>query len=140
MSFSTPSRMSRLNLSSLLADFTPNTHTWRRLKAALSVHRKGKGNTLIYFLPTRLRSLNIYIEKFKIIFLVILQFLISLSLNFLSAAYPEGCKSLGNGNSWQIRLGRYQPGSFCHPLSEIAAQRPPVTAGEPQFTGTHDQP
>ncbi|XP_035515303.1 serine/threonine-protein kinase haspin [Morone saxatilis] len=41
MNFSTPMRASRLNLSSLLADFTPNTHTWSRLKAALSVHRKG---------------------------------------------------------------------------------------------------
>uniref|UniRef100_A0A8C3ALQ2 Serine/threonine-protein kinase haspin n=1 Tax=Cyclopterus lumpus TaxID=8103 RepID=A0A8C3ALQ2_CYCLU len=30
--------------SSLLADLTPNTHTWSRLKAALSVHRKNKGN------------------------------------------------------------------------------------------------
>uniref|UniRef100_A0A674PH16 Serine/threonine-protein kinase haspin n=1 Tax=Takifugu rubripes TaxID=31033 RepID=A0A674PH16_TAKRU len=34
----------RLNLSSLLADFTPNTHTWSRIKAVLSVHRKGMGN------------------------------------------------------------------------------------------------
>ncbi|XP_032387121.1 uncharacterized protein haspin [Etheostoma spectabile] len=41
INFSTPVRASRLNLSSLLADFTPNTHTWSRLKAALSVHRKG---------------------------------------------------------------------------------------------------
>ncbi|XP_073326586.1 uncharacterized protein haspin [Pagrus major] len=41
MNFSTPVRVSRVNLSSLLADFTPNTHTWSRLKAALSVHRKG---------------------------------------------------------------------------------------------------
>ncbi|XP_068583181.1 serine-rich adhesin for platelets [Cebidichthys violaceus] len=40
MSFSTPLKASRLNLSSLLADLTPNTHTWSRLKAALSVHRK----------------------------------------------------------------------------------------------------
>ncbi|XP_071361144.1 uncharacterized protein haspin isoform X2 [Trachinotus anak] len=40
MNFSTPVRVSPLNLSSLLADFTPNTHTWSRLKAALSVHRK----------------------------------------------------------------------------------------------------
>ncbi|XP_011610907.2 uncharacterized protein haspin [Takifugu rubripes] len=39
--FSTPLRVSRLNLSSLLADFTPNTHTWSRIKAVLSVHRKG---------------------------------------------------------------------------------------------------
>uniref|UniRef100_A0A3Q0S2Q1 Serine/threonine-protein kinase haspin n=1 Tax=Amphilophus citrinellus TaxID=61819 RepID=A0A3Q0S2Q1_AMPCI len=44
MDFSTPVRASRLNLSSLLTDFTPNTHTWSRLKAALSVHRKGMGN------------------------------------------------------------------------------------------------
>lgn len=41
MNFSTPARASPLSLSSLLADFTPNTHTWSRLKAALSVHRKG---------------------------------------------------------------------------------------------------
>nr|XP_019956029.1 PREDICTED: serine/threonine-protein kinase haspin [Paralichthys olivaceus] len=40
MNFSTPVRANPLNLSSLLADFTPNTHTWSRLKAALSVHRK----------------------------------------------------------------------------------------------------
>ncbi|XP_059190722.1 uncharacterized protein haspin [Centropristis striata] len=41
MNFSTPMKGSRLNLSSLLADLTPNTHTWSRLKAALSIHRKG---------------------------------------------------------------------------------------------------
>ncbi|XP_038146246.1 serine/threonine-protein kinase haspin [Cyprinodon tularosa] len=41
INFSTPLRTSRLNLSSLLADLTPRTHTWSRLKAALSVHRKG---------------------------------------------------------------------------------------------------
>ncbi|CAK6972198.1 uncharacterized protein haspin isoform X1 [Scomber scombrus] len=41
MNFTTPMRVSRLNFSSLLADLTPNTHTWSRLKAALSVHRKG---------------------------------------------------------------------------------------------------
>ncbi|TMS23051.1 hypothetical protein E3U43_008357 [Larimichthys crocea] len=41
MNFSTPLRVSRLNLSSLLADFTPNTHTWSRVKAALSVHPQG---------------------------------------------------------------------------------------------------
>ncbi|KAG7485277.1 serine serine/threonine-protein kinase haspin [Solea senegalensis] len=40
VNLSTPVRASPLNISSLLADFTPNTHTWRRLKAALSVHRK----------------------------------------------------------------------------------------------------
>lgn len=43
MTMSTPVRVSRLNLSSLLTDLTPNTHTWSRLKAALSVHRKGVG-------------------------------------------------------------------------------------------------
>ncbi|CAL8356122.1 unnamed protein product [Boreogadus saida] len=37
---STPVRVHGLNLSSMLADFTPNTHTWSRLKASLSVHRK----------------------------------------------------------------------------------------------------
>ncbi|KAL7404280.1 hypothetical protein ABVT39_012438 [Epinephelus coioides] len=41
MNFTTPVKASRLNLSSLLADLTPNTQTWSRLKAALSVHRKG---------------------------------------------------------------------------------------------------
>ncbi|XP_070847887.1 serine-rich adhesin for platelets [Chaetodon trifascialis] len=41
MNFSTPVRPSRSSLLSLLADLTPNTHTWSRLKAALSVHRKG---------------------------------------------------------------------------------------------------
>uniref|UniRef100_UPI003AACD941 serine/threonine-protein kinase haspin n=1 Tax=Centroberyx gerrardi TaxID=166262 RepID=UPI003AACD941 len=40
--FSTPVKASRLNLSCLLADLTPDTHTWSRLKAALSVHRKTK--------------------------------------------------------------------------------------------------
>ncbi|TNN69351.1 Serine/threonine-protein kinase haspin [Liparis tanakae] len=40
--FSTPQKAGRLNLSSLLADLTPNTHTWSRLKAALSVHRRNK--------------------------------------------------------------------------------------------------
>ncbi|XP_069553603.1 uncharacterized protein haspin [Brachyistius frenatus] len=40
MNFSTPVRASRLNFSSLLADLTPDTHTWSRLKAALSVHRR----------------------------------------------------------------------------------------------------
>lgn len=45
MTLSTPVRVSRLNLSSLLTDLTPNTQTWSRLKAALSVHRKGVGNT-----------------------------------------------------------------------------------------------
>ncbi|XP_033976350.1 serine/threonine-protein kinase haspin [Trematomus bernacchii] len=41
MNFFTPVREAKLNLSYLLADLTPNTHTWSRLKAALSVHRKG---------------------------------------------------------------------------------------------------
>ncbi|KAI4832018.1 hypothetical protein KUCAC02_015002, partial [Chaenocephalus aceratus] len=41
MNFFTPVRGAKLNLSYLLADLTPNTHTWSRLKAALSVHRKG---------------------------------------------------------------------------------------------------
>ena len=42
--FSTPARAGRLNLSSMLADLTPSTHTWSRLKAALSVHRKTRGS------------------------------------------------------------------------------------------------
>ncbi|XP_041839394.1 uncharacterized protein haspin [Melanotaenia boesemani] len=41
MNFLTPVRVNRLNMSSLLANLSPNTHTWSRLKAALSVHRKG---------------------------------------------------------------------------------------------------
>ncbi|XP_047222947.1 uncharacterized protein haspin isoform X3 [Girardinichthys multiradiatus] len=40
VNFFTPLRTRRLNLSSLLADLTPSTHTWSRLKAALSVHQK----------------------------------------------------------------------------------------------------
>ncbi|CAN9510405.1 unnamed protein product [Ophioblennius macclurei] len=40
INFSTPLKASRLNLSSLLADLTPSTPTWSRLKAALSIHRK----------------------------------------------------------------------------------------------------
>ncbi|KAF1395219.1 hypothetical protein PFLUV_G00009270 [Perca fluviatilis] len=51
INFSTPVRASRLNLSSLLADFTPNTQTWSRLKAALSVHRKG----MVICTPSSLR-------------------------------------------------------------------------------------
>ncbi|XP_054460473.1 uncharacterized protein haspin [Anoplopoma fimbria] len=51
VSFSTPLKTSRLNLSSLLADLTPNTHTWSRLKAALSVHRKSK----VLLTPSRSR-------------------------------------------------------------------------------------
>ncbi|XP_055014329.1 serine/threonine-protein kinase haspin isoform X2 [Boleophthalmus pectinirostris] len=38
--FCTPVKGHNLSLSSLLAEITPNTHTWSRLKAALSVHRK----------------------------------------------------------------------------------------------------
>ncbi|XP_076026351.1 uncharacterized protein haspin [Genypterus blacodes] len=37
---SSPVRAGRLDLSCLLLELTPNTHTWSRLKAALSVHRK----------------------------------------------------------------------------------------------------
>uniref|UniRef100_A0AAV2LIR1 Serine/threonine-protein kinase haspin n=1 Tax=Knipowitschia caucasica TaxID=637954 RepID=A0AAV2LIR1_KNICA len=40
MDFTTPIKGHNLNLSSLLAELTPSTHTWSRLKAALSVHRK----------------------------------------------------------------------------------------------------
>ncbi|XP_067354374.1 uncharacterized protein haspin isoform X2 [Channa argus] len=40
MNFTTPVKTSPLNFSSLLADLTPNTYTWSRLKAAISVHRK----------------------------------------------------------------------------------------------------
>ncbi|XP_051560961.1 uncharacterized protein LOC127445153 isoform X3 [Myxocyprinus asiaticus] len=39
----TPLRMEQMNLSSILANFTPDTlttHTWGRLKAALSLHKK----------------------------------------------------------------------------------------------------
>ncbi|KAM9314923.1 uncharacterized protein haspin [Pholidichthys leucotaenia] len=41
MNFCTPVKASYQNCSSLVADLTPNTHNWSRLKAALSVHRKG---------------------------------------------------------------------------------------------------
>nr|XP_020514192.1 serine/threonine-protein kinase haspin [Labrus bergylta] len=51
MNFSTPVRENRLDLSSLLADLTPNTHTWSRLKAALSVHRKG----MVFVTPRSIR-------------------------------------------------------------------------------------
>uniref|UniRef100_A0A8C6WKS3 Protein kinase domain-containing protein n=1 Tax=Neogobius melanostomus TaxID=47308 RepID=A0A8C6WKS3_9GOBI len=38
--FSTPVKGRNLNLSSLMGELTPSTHTWSRLKAALSIHRK----------------------------------------------------------------------------------------------------
>ncbi|XP_071264581.1 uncharacterized protein haspin isoform X2 [Salvelinus alpinus] len=38
----TPVRGNRVHLSSLLVNLTPETHTWSRLKAALSLHRKTK--------------------------------------------------------------------------------------------------
>ncbi|XP_077575437.1 uncharacterized protein haspin [Stigmatopora nigra] len=40
MNFITPAKMYQLNLSSLLADFTPHTQHWNRLKSALAIHRK----------------------------------------------------------------------------------------------------
>ncbi|XP_057699502.1 uncharacterized protein haspin [Corythoichthys intestinalis] len=40
MNFSTPAKTCQLNLSSLLADLTPSTQHWNRLKSALSIHRK----------------------------------------------------------------------------------------------------
>ncbi|KAG9337104.1 hypothetical protein JZ751_029772 [Albula glossodonta] len=49
----TPLRKEPLNISSLLANFTPEsltTHTWSRLKAALSVHKKKKA----FFTPKKL--------------------------------------------------------------------------------------
>ncbi|XP_064193591.1 uncharacterized protein haspin isoform X1 [Anguilla rostrata] len=49
----TPRRVEPLNISSLLADFTPEaltTHTWSRLKAALSVHKRKKA----FFTPQKL--------------------------------------------------------------------------------------
>ncbi|KAJ8399330.1 hypothetical protein AAFF_G00413680 [Aldrovandia affinis] len=49
----TPLRQEALNMSSILANFTPeslNTHTWSRLKAALSVHKKKKA----FFTPKKL--------------------------------------------------------------------------------------
>uniref|UniRef100_A0A3Q1GT33 Uncharacterized LOC110967222 n=1 Tax=Acanthochromis polyacanthus TaxID=80966 RepID=A0A3Q1GT33_9TELE len=49
--FSTPVKANQLNLSSLLADFTPSTQTWSRLKAALSVHRKA----MVLLTPRSLR-------------------------------------------------------------------------------------
>ncbi|XP_031677173.1 uncharacterized protein LOC109886932 isoform X2 [Oncorhynchus kisutch] len=42
MVLGTPVRGTRLHLSSLLVNLTPETHTWSRLKAALSLHRKTK--------------------------------------------------------------------------------------------------
>jgi len=42
----TPLRVSQMNLSSILANFTPDTlttHSWGRLKAALSLHKKKTG-------------------------------------------------------------------------------------------------
>lgn len=42
----TPLRTEMLNLSSFLTSFTPDsltTHTWGRLKAALSIHKKTTG-------------------------------------------------------------------------------------------------
>lgn len=52
MNFSTPARTNQHNISSLLANLTPNTNTWSRLKAALSVHRKGMFTTSnIHFSP-----------------------------------------------------------------------------------------
>ncbi|KAG7458739.1 hypothetical protein MATL_G00223850 [Megalops atlanticus] len=50
----TPVLKEPLNMSSFLANFTPqslNTHTWRRLKAALSVHKKKKA----FFTPKKLQ-------------------------------------------------------------------------------------
>uniref|UniRef100_A0A8C1WVU3 Serine/threonine-protein kinase haspin n=2 Tax=Cyprinus carpio TaxID=7962 RepID=A0A8C1WVU3_CYPCA len=52
----TPLRMEQMNLSSILANFTPDTlttHSWGRLKAALSLHKKKTGmclQTLFFFL------------------------------------------------------------------------------------------
>uniref|UniRef100_A0A3B4B1M2 Serine/threonine-protein kinase haspin n=1 Tax=Periophthalmus magnuspinnatus TaxID=409849 RepID=A0A3B4B1M2_9GOBI len=42
---------------SLLAELTPSTHTWSRLKAALSIHRKG----------TSLNCLNVYLLSFPFV-------------------------------------------------------------------------
>ncbi|KAJ8000444.1 hypothetical protein DPEC_G00180190 [Dallia pectoralis] len=44
MVLGTPVRHSRLPLSSLLFNFSPDTHTWSRLKAALSIHKKTKAS------------------------------------------------------------------------------------------------
>ncbi|XP_023812451.1 serine/threonine-protein kinase haspin [Oryzias latipes] len=41
----------KANLPPLLANLTPSTHTWSRIKAALSVHRKG----MVQLTPTTLR-------------------------------------------------------------------------------------
>lgn len=60
MNFCTPVRASRLNLSSVLADLTPNTNTWSRLKAALSIHRKGMGNFIVLQLFGSI--LNLYVN------------------------------------------------------------------------------
>ncbi|KAM9398402.1 uncharacterized protein haspin isoform 1-T2 [Salvelinus alpinus] len=49
----TPVRGNRVHLSSLLVNLTPETHTWSRLKAALSLHRKTK----TFLTPKRSRYL-----------------------------------------------------------------------------------
>ncbi|XP_075901777.1 uncharacterized protein haspin isoform X2 [Nelusetta ayraudi] len=69
MTLSTPVRVSRLNLSSLLTDLTPNTHTWSRLKAALSVHRKGvvlhtPKNSASVFTPRRAELVDVSQDLF----------------------------------------------------------------------------
>uniref|UniRef100_A0AAY5K8T0 Serine/threonine-protein kinase haspin n=1 Tax=Esox lucius TaxID=8010 RepID=A0AAY5K8T0_ESOLU len=52
----TPVRRSRLPLSSLLVNLSPDTHSWSRLKAALSVHRKTKAFLTPKGLPRYLLS------------------------------------------------------------------------------------
>ncbi|XP_045069850.1 uncharacterized protein LOC123481014 [Coregonus clupeaformis] len=52
----TPVRSNRLHLSSLLVNLTPDTHSWSRLKAALSLHRKTKAFLTPKTLPLYLLS------------------------------------------------------------------------------------
>lgn len=98
MSISTPLRVSRLNLSSLLADFTPNTHTWSRIKAALSVHRKGMGNTRnAIFNKASIISKYVYIYFILVFHLQL--FIFFFTFICLSAANSNKFSSMDTGHS-----------------------------------------
>ena len=118
-------RASPLNISALLADFTPNTHTWSRLKAALSVHRKGIFNTqtpLNFNLSLSCWGLSRFFT-FSVFF----------SFPLLSAAHTKEFTSVRF--SWEDRSNGHQPGSFCHTLAEAAPQTPSVASVQ-WFSGT----
>lgn len=119
MTLSTPVRVSRLNLSSLLTDLTPNTQTWSRLKAALSVHRKGVGNTHTNT-PVLSSLLSLSFKLFLISTLA--------PLFLCSAAHAkELCLSF---HPQEGRAGGHQSGSFRVAVPFVAPQRPTVAAGE----------